>query len=261
MNYTFISGATGGIGKAFVYECAKKGYALFLTGRSLDKLTALKAEVQQKYAVEIEVFACMLNDETSRKEMFDYIAQKDFKFDRIINVAGVDTQMAVECYTLDKLIFQMRVNVEGTITNTYSLLKHRADKVEVITVSSMSGVTPMPYFALYSATKGCLTSFFSSLRLEMKKQNVKITTVLPGGVPTRPDIVADIKGQGLWGKLSAKQPSFVAEKSLKKVKKNKRIYIPGFFNRFLYRLMKILPLGVKMRFIARRWKKIKKDAF
>ena len=94
-----------------------------------------------------------------------------------------------------------------------------------------------------------------------EKQNVKITTVLPGGVPTRPDIVADIKGQGLWGKLSAKQPSFVAEKSLKKVKKNKRIYIPGFFNRFLYRLMKILPLGVKMRFIARRWKKIKKDAF
>ena len=76
MNYTFISGATGGIGKAFVCERAKKGYALFLTGRSLDKLTALKAEVQQKYAVEIEVFACMLNDESSRKEMFDYIAQK-----------------------------------------------------------------------------------------------------------------------------------------------------------------------------------------
>ena len=34
MSYTFISGATGGIGKAFVYECVAKGYDLFLTGRS-----------------------------------------------------------------------------------------------------------------------------------------------------------------------------------------------------------------------------------
>ena len=95
----------------------------------------------------------------------------------------------------------------------------------------------------------------------MKKQNVKITTVLPGGVPTRPDIIADIKGQGLWGKLSSKQPSYVAKKSLKKVRKNKRIFIPGFFNKFLYRLMKFVPLGIKMRFIAHRWKKLKKDAF
>ena len=35
---TFISGATGGIGKAFTFECAKKGYDLFLTGRSEEKL-------------------------------------------------------------------------------------------------------------------------------------------------------------------------------------------------------------------------------
>ena len=261
MNFTFISGATGGIGKAFVYECAQKGYPLFLTGRSIKKLNELKTDVESKFGNRVEVFACMLNDESARKDMFDFIAQNDFKFDRIINVAGVDTQMAVAEYTLDKLIFQMRVNVEATITNTYSLLQHRANGVEIVTISSMSGVSPMPYFALYSATKSCLTSFFSSLRLEMKKQNVKITTVLPGGVPTRPDIIADIKGQGLWGKLSSKQPSYVAKKSLKKVRKNKRIFIPGFFNKFLYRLMKFVPLGIKMRFIAHRWKKLKKDAF
>ena len=58
-----------------------------------------------------------------------------------------------------------------------------------------------------------------NIELKMyKTENEKETTVLPGGVPTRPDIIQDIKGQGLWGKLSAKSPQFVAQTSLKKVK-------------------------------------------
>jgi len=165
MNYTFISGATGGIGKAFVFECAKQGQALFLTGRSQEKLDALKNEIADKFDVQVQTCACMLDDEQSRAKMFDYIDGIGAKFDKIINVAGVDIQKGVMDYTLSKLIFQMRVNVEATVTNTYSLLQRRAKEVEVVTISSMSGVTPMPYFALYSATKGCITSFFSSLRL------------------------------------------------------------------------------------------------
>ena len=73
--------------------------------------------------------------------------------------------------------------------------------------------------------------------------------------------IEDIKGQGLWGKLSKKSPEFVAEKSLKAVKKNKVKYIPGGFNRLLNFIMKLLPKKIVLRFIARRWKKQTKDAF
>ena len=75
------------------------------------------------------------------------------------------------------------------------------------------------------------------------------------------DIVEDIKNQGLWGKLSAKSPEFVAKKSLKALQKNKVKYIPGGFNKFLNFIMKLLPKGLVLRFIARRWKKQTKDAF
>ena len=83
----------------------------------------------------------------------------------------------------------------------------------------------------------------------------------PGGVYTRPDIIKDIKGQGLWGKLSAKTPAYIAEKSIRAVKRNKRVYRPGFWNKFIATVPRILPLGLRMRFIARRWKKLEKDAF
>ena len=84
---------------------------------------------------------------------------------------------------------------------------------------------------------------------------------MPGAMPTRADVKEQIAGQGLWGKLAAKSPEFVAEKSLKAVKKNKRKVIPGFFNNVMNLLLKILPLSWKLRFIARRWSRISKDAF
>ena len=262
MAYTYISGACGGIGKAFTESCAQKGYDLFLTGRSSARLTALKNEITEKYGVNVVIFECDLTSESSRKKMFDYIAENNLLFDRIINVAGVDTQKPFVNYTQDKLLFQIRVNVESTSSVTLALLPFKAASLEIITVSSMSGVSPMPYFAVYSATKAMLTNLFTSLHYELKKDGVKVTTVLPGGVPTRDDIIADIKGQGIWGKLSSKPASFVAEKSLKAVKKNKIKYIPGFFNKFLNFMMKLMPKRIVLHYIAKRWKDNPgKDAF
>lgn len=263
MAYTFITGATGGIGKAFCFLLANSNEDLFLTGRSKEKLDALKKDllaVNDK--IDIITYPCDLTDEFNRRDTFLYIDSLNIKFKRLINVAGVDIQKGFLAYTDEKLVFQTRVNTESVFSVTLGFLR-RIDKgilPEIITISSMSGATPMPYFAIYSATKACLINFFKALRVELKGK-AKITTVMPGGVYTRPDILKDIKGQGLWGKLSAKTPEFVAKKSLKAVKRNKKILIPGFWNKFLYLILKITPECIKLNFIKNRWKKQEKDAF
>ncbi|WP_161971149.1 SDR family NAD(P)-dependent oxidoreductase [Candidatus Borkfalkia ceftriaxoniphila] len=260
--YTLITGATGGIGRAFAETLAAKGQNLFLTGRSADKLNALKEELSSKYpSLRLIVFACDLTDERSRAEMYKTIDAQGVVFDRLCNVAGADIQKAFEKYTEKKIVFQCRVNLEATLSVTRFVLSRRADALEIVTISSMSGVYPMPYFALYSATKSALVSFFSSLRSELKGSGVKITTVLPGGVYTRPDIVKDIEGQGLWGKMSAKTPEYIAQKSLQAVRRNRKQLIPGFWNKFLATVPKIVPQNWRMRFIARRWRNLEKDAF
>lgn len=260
-NFNFISGATGGIGRAFAYSLASKGYPLFLTARNGQKLNILKEEILRHYGVDVITFACDLADEKARLQMINFIKANNVSFEKIILVAGVDTQKPFMDYEENKVLMQMRVNAESTISLTHALLKNRAEKAEIVCISSMSGQTPMPYFALYSATKAMLTNFFTALHYELKKDGVKVTTVIPGGVYTRPDIVEQIKRQGLWGKLTAKQPEFIAEKSLKAVRKNKIKYIPGFFNRLLNVVMKILPKKLVLSFIAKRWKKERKDAF
>ncbi len=260
--YVFISGATGGIGKAFAEVFASRKERLFLTGRSEEKLSTLKSRLKDEYGADCEIFACDLTNTDCVRDMLAFADGKGIMFSGIINVAGVDIQKAFLDYTEEKLLFQIKVNAEATLLLTHALLKRRAEgNCRIITVSSMSGVSPMPYFATYSATKAMLTNFFTALHYELKSKGVHVTTVLPGGVYTRPDVIADIKGQGLWGKLSAKTPTFVAEKSVKASDENKIKYIPGFFNRALNLLMKILPRKIVLKFIANRWKKQTKDAF
>lgn len=261
MEYTFISGATGGIGKAFAVSCAKRGNPLFLTGRSEENLSALKERLISEFGASVEVFACDLAKEEQRNLLLSFVKEKQMTFDRIINVAGVDIQKPFLEYEEQKVLMQIRINAEATIALTHALLKLRADKTELITISSMSSVSPMPYFALYSATKALLTNFFTAMHYELKGEGVKVTTILPGGVYTRPDIVEQIKRQGFWGRISAKTPEFVAEKSLRAVKKNKLKYIPGVFNKMLNFIMNVAPKRLVLAFINKRWKKERKDAF
>ena len=260
--YALITGATGGLGQAFVKAYARRGVPLLLTGRSQDKLNALKAELETKYEnLPIIVYALDLTSEEKRLAFFKEIQEKGVVFSTLVNVAGADIQKGFEQYSQEKIAFQCRVNFESAVCMSKFALENRTETLDIINISSVSGLYPMPYFAIYSATKSALTSFSIALRQETKKKGVRVTAVLPGAMPTRADIKEQIKGQGLWGKLAAKSPRFVAEKSLKALRKNKRKVIPGFWNNVMNVGTKLLPTSLKIKFIAKRWSKIRKDAF
>lgn len=260
--YALITGATGGLGKAFAEALAKRKCKLLLTGRSEEKLIALKNELLEKYALSsVEIFACDLANEQGRYKVMEQIRAKSYKIRLLVNVAGADVQKALEDYTQEKIIFQCRVNLEAAVSLCRFAVDARAERLEIINISSVSGIYPMPYFAIYSATKAALTSFSVSLREELKGKNIAVSAILPGAMPTREDIKAQIKGQGLWGKLAVKSPQSVAEYSLKAVQKNKAKVIVGFWNKLMRFSTALLPQGLKLKWIAKRWSKISKDAF
>ena len=264
MSYTLITGATGGLGKEFAKICALKGENLILTARDIKKLEALKHELLSlSDTKDINVYACDMSQKASRDELFNQITADSLLVSKLINVAGVDTQKAFSLYTREKLLFQTRVNFESVVDLTYFTLKNRPanSRLEILTISSLCGATAVPYFAIYSATKSSLITFMRALSYELKGENVTVTTVLPGSIPTRPDIIEDIKIQGLQGKLSKKSPAFVAQKSLKALKKRKKIYVPGAYNKLVYFLSKITPKIITEKIMARKFSRKQKDAF
>ncbi len=260
--FALITGATGGLGKAFVEELAKTGYSLLLTGRSEEKLLALKEEIAARFpATAVQTYPADLADENSRNQLFKRIEEGNLRLSMLVNVAGADVQKGLEEYTQAKIAFQCRVNFEGAVACCRFAIGQRAEKLQIVNVSSVSGIYPMPYFAIYSATKGALTSFSLALRAETKGTGVSVTAILPGAMPTREDIKEQIKGQGVWGKLAAKSPESVAKAALKASKRNKGKVIVGFWNKTMRIFTAWLPSSWRIRFIARRWSKISKDAF
>ncbi len=260
--YALVTGATGGLGKAFVYALVKRGYKLLLTGRSEEKLRALQQEIAESFPdLETRAYPADLSDENSRLALMQAVQGDGLSLSLLANVAGADIQKSLVEYTEEKIRFQCRVNFEAAVSLCRFAIENKAERLKIVNVSSVSGIYPMPYFAIYSATKAALTSFSVSLREEMKKQNVSVTAVLPGAMPTRDDIKAQIKGQGIWGKLAAKTPQSVAEASLRAVDKNKRKVIVGFWNKVMRVSTAWLPASWRLHFITKRWQKIRKDAF
>ena len=259
MGYTLITGACGGLGKEFCRQLIESD-DLLLTGRSEEKLLKLTQELNEiNPQRKIEIFKADLTSEKEREKLFSFADEKGMTFSGYIGVAGADIQKEFLKYTPEKIVFQTRLNFEANIAVCHEVLRRRAEKLKILTVSSMSGSAPMPYFAIYSATKAALINFYTSLRYEVK--NAKITILAPGGIPTREDVIKDIERQGVTGKLSSKPAKFVVKKALKGLEKNKRLVIPGAFNKFVYVIEKIAPMSVKCRFVAKKWKRKEKDAF
>ena len=178
--YTMITGATGGLGGAFVRLAVKNGENLILTGRHEEKLRLLKEKIlAENTGADVRIFAVDLSDEGSREETIRQIAAEHLKIGRLINVAGADIQKAFAEYTQEKLCFQCRVNFEAAVALCRFALERRTEELEILNISSVSGLYPMPYFAIYSATKAALTAFSLALREEMKGKGVRVTAVLP----------------------------------------------------------------------------------
>ena len=177
-HYALVTGATGGLGKAFVYVLAEHGDNLILTGRSEEKLTALKADILVKYPqLDVQIYAADLANERSRYAMMEKIKADGLRISLLANVAGADVQKGLMEYTQEKIAFQCRVNFEAAVSMCRFAIEQKSERLEIINLTSVSGIYPMPYFAIYSATKGALTSFSQSLRAEMKGENVAVTAI------------------------------------------------------------------------------------
>ncbi len=67
-SYALITGAAGGLGKAFALECAERDWDLFLTDRDSSTLEELAEGINRLYNIHILYESCDLTDDSSRRE-------------------------------------------------------------------------------------------------------------------------------------------------------------------------------------------------
>ena len=256
--YALITGATGGLGRAFCKELCKKFENLFLTGTSQDRLEKLKDELlQANNNLNIICYACDLSSQNSISNLINFVDSEKIQIEFLVNNAGFITEGSFKNATISTILNCIKVNCEGTIYLTKEILdrKNPEDSLKIITVSSLAGNYPLPYMSIYSATKVMLKNFMLAIKEEYKNDNINLTVVQPGAIATNDDMKLAIKAQGIKGRLSSVEPEKIAKKAIKSCNKNKSIYIPGFFNKLTAFVSKLVPLKLQIKIAGKMWKK------
>ena len=261
-NYTLITGACGGLGQSFVKICLQNKENLLLVGTSEQKLLALVNELQKNYkeilnVIELKTFVCDLSNKENRIAVIDFINNNNIIVNKLINNAGLIIEGDLLKFNDDEILKAIEVNCIGTLDLTQKIIKNRdnSQKLEILTVASLAASYPIPHMAVYAATKSFLVSMMTALSVELKDENVVITTSCPSGMATTQAMKDSIKSMGLGGKLSTLPTDKVAKVSLKALKKRKALVVPGVINKFVAVISKPFSLRFLAKTTGKMWKK------
>jgi short-subunit dehydrogenase len=169
-----ITGATGGIGHAIARAFGARGAHLTLTGRRLDVLDPLAADLGAR------ALAC---DLSSREDVERLV--------RDVGADGVDVLVANAAMpasglltelTLDQIDRMLEVNLRAPVALAHAFAPAMVDRGRghIVFIASMAGKTASPASSIYSATKFGVRGFALGLRQDMRPHGVGVSTVFPG---------------------------------------------------------------------------------
>lgn len=255
-SWVLITGASGGLGKAFAVECASRGWNIFLTDLDLQKLQILAESLHSAYNVRVQTAVCDLSNADSRAKLFTKIRRANLKFWALINVAGLDYEGVFFERTRQQIRSILRVNIEATVEVTHAVLEYRDPLAafRIINVASLAAFYPMPVKATYAASKRFLVDFSLALREELRPIGATVTVLCPAGLPTKPDTIEAINAQGWMGHITTQDIGKVAAQTIDHALKGDAVYIPGLVNRILHFLGGLLPPTLIARLVGNRWK-------
>ena len=178
-----ITGASSGIGYELAKQFSALGCRLILLARREDKLIQLAGELKK---TEVFTFPC---DVTRKEDITSAVSEAKKKFGKIdiaVLNSGVGFKVNIENFSSGPARDTFDVNVIGMIQCVEALVPDFIERKEgvIVGVSSIADARGFTKSGFYCASKAAATIFLQSLRVELRKYNVKVLTVKPGFVRT-----------------------------------------------------------------------------
>jgi len=193
MNKTImITGATAGFGKATAELFAKKGYNIIITGRRKERLDEME-KVLLSYG-RIKVLSLNF-DVRKRDEVASVIKNLPAEWkniDILVNNAGLAVGLDhIDAGDIDDWDRMIDTNVKGLlyVTRSVAPLMVKRGKGHIFNIGSIAGKEAYEYGNVYCATKFAVDALSKSMRIDLLKNNIKVTQIAPGMADTEFSIV------------------------------------------------------------------------
>ena len=181
-----ITGASMGIGEAFAEALALRGYDLGLVARSGPALATIAERIRTVRGVRVETIVADLEDRNALERTGDEAQAQFGRVDLLINNAGFGAHGPFETLDPQRNLGQVRLNVEALValTNRFAPAMLTRGTGGVINVASTAAFQPVPYMAVYGASKAFVLSFSEALAEEFRGRGVRVLALCPGATRT-----------------------------------------------------------------------------
>ena len=209
-----LTGATGGLGRAIATALAGRGASVVLSGRSLEALEAMAAELPgEGHRV--------LPSDLSQPGAAEKLAAEAGPIDALIANAGLPGTGRLPDFSADELTGTLRVNLEAPMLLARALEPGMLERGSghMVFIASLSGKSATPLSSVYNATKFGLRGFALGLRADLDPVGIGVSIVSPGTI-REAGMYADSGAPPITG-LGTGTPKQVADAVLKAIEQNK----------------------------------------
>lgn len=249
-----ITGASSGIGAAFAESLAHAGSDLILVARSEGKLRELASRLTSETGRNIQVIAADLSKPECGAKLRKAVDALELSVDLLINNAGFGTTGAFEKQDPAREAEEIRLNASAVVDLSHAFLPPMLDakRGAIINVASSAAFQPMPYFAVYAATKAFVYSFSDALWAEVRDRGVHVMAVCPGPVDTaffEATGVHNLRKKVPKGSMVTAQ--FVVDAALDGLDARQRLVVPGGMTKIGAAASSVIPRSILTRVVGR----------
>ncbi|MCR3759966.1 SDR family NAD(P)-dependent oxidoreductase [Clostridium felsineum] len=247
MNIAVITGASSGLGKVFfekVMELYPNFDEIWLIARREDRLK----EMANKYDKKVRVLPLDLSDTKSIEILDGVLSEQRPNIKVLINNAGFDRAGLFREMKYEDIHSIINLNVMGMTMISRSCLPYMSNGSYEIITGSIGSFVPLPWRAVYSASKAYVRFFARALHEEERKRGVNIMLLSPGSMNTEM-----FRENTTGGKLSIFPYLNLEKETVKAMKKAERgaaVYTPRAFYKAYRVFGKIVPGALAVKFTS-----------
>ncbi len=221
MNSALIIGATSDVGKAIATEYATQGFDLVLTGRDLERVDQIAADLRIRFECSVSTFFLDIADYLSHSSFIDSLESMPENTVCLVGYLG-DTELALSEWAESERIIERNFTGVVSLINQVSNRYVRQQKGRIAVFSSVAGERGRASNFLYGSAKAGLTAYLSGLRNKLHSKQIHILTVKPGFIATKMTESLDLPALLT---ASAEQVAVATVRALKK--KRNTLYVLG----------------------------------
>src|SRR6266496_743918 len=246
MNTTLITGASSGIGEAFAKRFAALGRNVFLVARSEDKLVTLCNELGRISSIRAQYLALDLTRPDAALSLFEETKKRGLNIDMLINNAGFGSMGDFNKLDIARELSMIDLNIKALVELTYRFLAPMRELKQgtIINVGSTAGFQPVPFMAVYAATKAFVLSFSEALWEENRKYGIHVMAVCPGVTETNFFEAAQIQRPPM---RIAQSPEDVVASAMRGLARRKSNVVSGWTNLLMVEAERFVPRALVVR--------------